>query len=642
MTYSNKIQNITNFTRMVSKVTLLAVLGGVLFVSCQKQNLPDGGEDSEQDGRVVTLFMTTTSADELTRSNSIGPATEDNDPLAFDISSVMVFPLDADGNPIKESDGVTNKSFKVSMIPASPDEVLLDENGEIVSSDGHEYKNYYVATIKLDYAIEKVAVYLNYNATSTPMTVNDRQGDYLAEIVPAVGHADVVQGASSSSYYASVVVDPLMARIQIVNDLLDGEMGYYNEVLSRAQSPIASREELYANKYYQFLRGELGIEFWTASNDGDYALKPLYDLLRIEGFYLNRTYMDINEEAYIAENPSPAVAPVIDVTSSSSWHTAFAADGAKKGLFATYDSPNAASKTAIDGDYAWRITPFIHNFHYMIQRGPSRSLNPNSTEFNALNNYYFCNILGAATYLGELGSDPFVTKEFYAFGFNYSIWTDPDTGETVYDDEKDLRVHENWDWHVNENLKSSFFQNSTEGSSRDAALGFNLYAQGKETLTNEEARNEQPHLVVQFSYFGKYHENIIYGVGQQNSISRATWYDPSGAYKYNPESVATLSSAIEFMGESINQYYTITKKNLNLVAFKDPLTGTYPAFEGGYVYTIKLSDIIRMILDPTTEVTPEGNEDPQEIFSEIEISVGHWTDQPLTPEPGDKPVIGGV
>ncbi len=132
-----------------------------------------------------------------------------------------------------------------------------------------------------------------------------------------------------------------------------------------------------------------------------------------------------------------------------------------------------------------------------------------------------------------------------------------------------------------------FGPNITVGEdSRIAALGYNVFEQALDLEGDNKslAKNGQPHIIFKVNF---------QGTGK-------------GEYKAN---------------EPYERY-------LNVVAFK--AGDKYTKIERGNVYEMNMSDILKFIVNPKTELTEEP--DPIESMVEITVKVTQWTVVPVTPE----------
>ncbi len=124
------------------------------------------------------------------------------------------------------------------------------------------------------------------------------------------------------------------------------------------------------------------------------------------------------------------------------------------------------------------------------------------------------------------------------------------------------------------------------GQTRKAALGYNVFEQALDLEGDNKslAKQAQPHIVFEVKFAGT-------GVGDY----------------------------------TLDQEYT---QYLNVVAFK--AASGYTTISRGNVYEMNMSDILKFIVDPETELTDEP--DPIESMVEITVKVTQWEVVPVTPE----------
>ncbi len=584
------------------------MLGGV-FASCSKNDHDDDIIDPEVHGKVIKIQLSTASTTSNTRS--IGIKTNDNDPLAFDLSQVQVYALNSSGKMLLDDEGKP----EVRTITVTENTSVTDPTAKLYDGEATVPFNTY-----------KLAIFLNKGATDQ-MSVNNRQGDKNTYIVPAVGHGDI---ASDNTAYVHVKMK--MARLQIVNDMSDFNViapttppHTVRENTNLTSNRATSEEELmsYAMMILDLMQVENVGNIDDFLSDYTGAFTVPYELLRIEAFYLNDTYLNVNEAEYIPEGGTNTASR--DVTPfRTSWKTDFTS--VKSGLYNTHTSTNAYADDATLGvDYGWRITPFFNGdqepvgrkyygvptgFGYYSHTDPfylEDQFSDRDEAFLPYMSYYFLE-------LNDFLNTAMLETRFHQIDINSSF--------------EHIGPIMDWAYGVNAKLKSSFFQNGLSGEDAGAgALGFNIYEQGVDTDTNLEADPQQPNLIVEYSYLSKL-ETSGFDFG-----------------RYTPEASKpmTLSSPD---GDMTFEAYVPVTKYLNISAFKALKDGSttetyYPGFKGGYVYTLKLSDIIKMIFAKAPEMTPEK----QSIDVTIDVQVGQWdeseiTGNPFVPEP-ETPTPGG-
>ncbi len=444
-------------------------------------------------------------------SKAIGDKYNDGDPFQIDKSNIVLLLLNDDGSLILDEDGNPDQNTQIELNQFMGVTPSFSENTFT-----------YSAEIELpDYA-SRVGIFVNFAQPN----VNKMQSSSNKIMLPAKGYGSIVkntEGTEGDPYTLTVTLEPMVARIQIENDLVNSTEATFPAPLNLVKATGLANGE--AITYYE----------------------SLYENLRIEAIYLNRTYVELNSLYFIPEVPMAGIAaPEIDIT------------GAGYAWEETYTKTDMFTPDHLVGSkYA------LFNSH-----------NPYLFYYDTQDNKVMANINAALNTVSH-----------------EDRWriTGDRVGQAPVLDAPTKTIADSWPTMINPALQSCFFQtDETAAESNAGALGYNIYAQGEATATRDEALLQQPHLVVEFSY------------------SAIAQLNPDGSF---------VKDAEGFMVYDDVAYGTETKY-LNIVAFEETINPQdpakpFPAFEGGFVYTLQLSEIVNLILDPETVVTEEGNEDPE-------------------------------
>ncbi len=643
----------------------------MMATSCQEYNTVDPNDNVEQptetEGKhVKILFRTPSSAN----TRAMGAGMQDGQQFEFDMSSVILLQVDDEGSVIIEDD------------PQSGEPQLGGYFSFINLTTGTPQGDYvqYEQDIVLPSDLNKFVIWLN-SGDGEPIDVNFTQGitsyeqDYGFASIGAIGQGDLSTATGTGTFadpvIVSVTIAPKMARIQVENDLtnvktLQAVVESSQERSAATTWDITGDYDAAEEALYEKLATQLGLTLQTASRvikedalgnplpeaewkTVDTEFYPmLYTGLRIESIHVNRTYnnlisgtitqgmttaemkalMQRTYDHMVSPTPTHLTDPLVvkDITKpGQSWYdtyffssySSYRDQGAKWGLFNTYDTDVEISDGSAD------VYPNLNAHSAAIS----------TSSYNNGDHRWLLSPEGGVTE-GESGAFVDDVTSIIADAQNDFVNGSLTQGQ-LYD-----TYERYWPRLLNPYMMSSFFQ--VDQYSTDPApgtIGFNLYEQGTTTTSRDAAKEQQPHLIVRFSYEKK----LIFDDEGNIVINPETGYPE---YEAGPGSVTETPNPSDggdggtqmapggkaMSGSSISTKKTI--KNLNIVAFEDTANpGQYPAFQGGNIYVLSLSDILSMILDENTPVTDQGYEDSEQTYTEMKVQIKNWK------EVGVKPVI---
>ncbi len=410
-------------------------------------------------------------------------------------------------------------------------------------------------------------------------------------------------------YTITLQAKPLMARMQIINDLQNYSSG--DEILG-IKPAIDNSGEVYYPTYYS----DISIEAILLNN----TLHPetFGNYITGEGFGALRNSI-INETTYV----SPMDAKFLDRTPDNNMYTVYG---------------NDSGNLNVDG------TPRATAYKYAMIHRPRRGWN--GYQFYALpvgrggapvlidNALNFQN----RTYVGGIEGDRFswgltgLYSENLLTGNSYGEETDPNT---YYTDTWSSTPPAPEQYPITKstmalNLRDAFFQYNVKDiptkmmapdPTEPGALGFNFWVQGEGTvITAATAVDYQPDLVFYLSLgnpadlypighehegkmilnpdtgrpcyqmdYATYNADDIGYIPEGKVLGNYIYYENLTAY-YQPSSGRVTYTSIRRQEAYSDKRYV----KLSYKTFLDA-GGAYTSFEGGTVYTIKLSDILRLI-----------------------------------------------